>query len=268
MTTTRVSPTTQEILHRQKADAATRRQAATPQTPTSLKTNNNTSLALTRNSAVATPDSTPAVAALAPDTRTELERHFDEVAPDMQFVGRRIQFDHLTGEYATADDGEPIANNSEYIALCNEVVGGWIRFNGPGELPVLEADRLYDGSNYVPPPRSALSDPEMAGREDDPWKRNYMLPLQCVKTRDLFTFSTSAKTQNPAIINLLREFDRKRRADPDKLPVVRLKANGYQSKNYGYQYKPVLVRVAWANRDDAAKPDTSTAADMNDELPW
>ena len=76
------------------------------------------------------------------------------------------------------------------------------------------------------------------------------------------------KTQNPAIINLLREFDRKRRADPDKLPVVRLKANGYQSKNYGYQYKPVLVRVAWANRDDAAKPDTSTAADMNDELPW
>jgi len=51
--------------------------------------------------------------------------------------------------------------------------------------------------------------------------------------------------------------------------VVRLKIGGFQHRDdrVGWVKTPVLAVVGRAPKDSAAKPDTSIAADMNDEIP-
>jgi hypothetical protein len=148
------------------------------------------------------------------------------------------------------------------------VLGGWIKFNGPGLEPDRVVGLIYDG--FIVPARETLSDPHLAGTDGDVWKRQHLLPLQHKESRDLFTFSVVSKTGNAAVINLLRSYDRMRRVRPDKLPVIRLKASGYQPNipGVGYQYKPILVGVGEHDRNDTATPDTSVAGDLQDQIPF
>lgn len=253
--TTRIPPTTAQILAAQAADAKRRREAAPP-----------ISSKLNSSSTAVAPAKLTTVASQPPDTRTELERYFDEVSPASGFAGRLIKFDHQSGVFSTGDDGEPIADGSEYIAVCDQVLAGWIRFNGSGLEPDRILGLLYDG--FIPPPRETLSDPQLAGTDGDVWKRQHLLPLQHKVSRDLFTFSVVSKTGNAAVTTLLRSYDRMRRTRPDKLPVIRLKATGYQPNipGVGYQYKPILVGVGEHDRNDTATPDTSVAGDVQDAI--
>jgi hypothetical protein len=212
--------------------------------------------------------SRPAVgtAVAVPDNRTYLERWLDDVAPT-QIAGRLMKFNHQKGTFFTDDNGEAVPENAEFIAICDETMGGWIRFN-PGYKPDRVMGLICQG--FTPPKRSELSNPELADTKDDPWQHHHMLPLQHKETRDLFTFSVVSKTGNSAIGNLLRIFGRKRRTDPHYLPVIRLRATGWQpaEPGAGYQYKPVLVDVGRADRNDAATPNVSTAAHLDDEIPF
>ena len=77
-------------------------------------------------------------------------------------------------------------------------------------------------------------------------------------------------TGRRAVGNLLRHYDRMQRTHPDELPVVRLKVGGFQHRDerIGWVSTPVFAVVGRAPRDSAAKPDTSTRADMDDEIPF
>ena len=256
----RRSRTPEEIVAEQKCqaekDTAARKAAAASSVPAKAAT--------VASTTVTTP---------APDTRTEAERYVDEIAP-ASIVGRMIKFSK-DGQFVTADDDEPVDEAAEFIALCDEVLVGWIRFHRDGDTP---PDRvqglLYDG--FVVPPRKTLGDmdesqwePGLSGKPEDPWKHQNCLVLQQTETRELYTFVSASETGRRAVCNLLRHYNRMRKGKTDEVPVVRLRVGGFNHRDprVGWVPTPVFAIVGRAPRGSAAKPDTSVAADLNDEIP-
>ena len=39
------------------------------------------------------------------------------------------------GKFFTPDDEGEISEDQDFIALCDETLVGWVKFNGPGEPP-------------------------------------------------------------------------------------------------------------------------------------
>jgi hypothetical protein len=84
----------------------------------------------------------------------------------------------------------------------------------------------------------------------------------------MYTLATSSITGRRAIGNLLRHYDRTRKSE--MYPIVRLKIGGFQHRDdrVGWVKVPVLAVVGKTPKDGTAKPDSSHAADMNDQLPF
>src|SRR5262249_2248497 len=160
---------------------------------------------------------------------------------------------------------------AEFIALCDETLVGWIKFNRDKDSdapPERVMGLLYDG--FVMPSRISLGDndqaqwePGLSAEPEDPWHHQICLVLQNAETNDWFTYATTSLTGRRAVGNLLKHFDRMRRAGTDELPVVRLKSGGFNHKDdrIGWVSVPVFAIVGRAPRASAAKPDTSVAAD-------
>jgi hypothetical protein len=93
--------------------------------------------------------------------------------------------------------------------------------------------------------------------------------LQNTATDQLYTFSTTSATGRRAVGNLLREYNRMLNRGADQYPVVRLRAGGFNHKDtrIGWVHTPVFAVVGRKDAADTAKPDTSPAADLNDEIP-
>jgi hypothetical protein len=209
-----------------------------------------------------------------PDTRTPQQAYLDEIAPPSSLVGRPIKFDGKAGKWLFSDTDEEIHPNTDFIALCDEILIGWIKFNGKGEQPDRIQGLLYDG--FIMPPQSTLPDRDpskwelgLDGEPADPWQHQMCLILQSPGTHELGTFATSSRTGRRAIGNLLRHYDRMRKKDDDHYPVVRLKVSGYNHKDerVGWVHTPVFAVVGKAPKASAAIPDTSLSGDMNDEIP-
>ena len=245
-------PTPEQIHKQQKADAEKATAAIKAGLP-AAPTNGGTALA-------------------TPDNRTSVQRYLDEIA-SASIVGRMVKFTK-NGEYATGDDDTIIGDDVDFIALVDQTLIGWVKFNSEGAPPDRVMGLLYEG--FVMPPRSSLPDLDQSkwemgldGRPADPWQHHVYLVLQKADTSELFTFVTSSVTGRRAIGTLLRHYDRMQRTHPHQYPVIRLKIGGFQHKDdrVGWVKVPVLAVVGRHAKDDAAKPDTSLAADMNDSLP-
>ena len=134
-----------------------------------------------------------------PDTRTPQQAYIDEIAPPSSLVGRPIKFDGKAGKWLFSDTDEEIDPNTDFIALCDEILIGWIKFNGKGEQPDRIQGLLYDG--FIMPPQSTLPDRDsskwelgLSGEPDDPWQHQMCLVLQSPGTHELGTFATSSRT--------------------------------------------------------------------------
>lgn len=233
-------------------------------------------LANTRAAPVPAPAKVTTGAAVTPmpDTRTDVQRYIDEIAP-ANIVGRMIKFSK-DGRFITPDDGAPVDEAAEFVALCGETLIGWIRFHrDDNETP---PDRiqglLYDG--FKLPPRASLGDTDetkwqlgLSGAPEDPWKHQMCLVLQHAKTREMFTFVTASDTGRRSVGGLLRHYDRMQRAGTDEVPVVRLRTGGFNHRDprVGWVPIPIFAIVGRTRRDSAARPDTSLAADLGDAIP-
>jgi hypothetical protein len=212
-------------------------------------------------------------AVAVPDNRTSVEQYLDATSP-VGVVGRLVKF-NKEAKFVTADDDVPVDENAEFIALVPETLIGWIRFYNDGETPRRVMGAVYDG--FTLPRRETLGDMDEAewptgpsGESSDPWKHQNALVLQHTDTRELYTFVTTSITGRTAVANLLRHYNRTRKTHPDELPVVRLRAGGFNSKKpgVGWVSVPVFAIVGHVSGDASAKPDTSVSADLQDEIPW
>jgi hypothetical protein len=179
------------------------------------------------------------------------------------------------GKFVVTGTDAVIDENVDFIALCDEVLVGWIKFNGEGAPPDRIQGLLFDG--FVMPARAALGDLDetkweqgLSGQPQDPWQHQMSVVLQDTASLEIFTFSTTSNTGRRAVGNLLRHYERLRRADASLYPIVRLKSGGFQHKDprVGWVAVPQFVVVGKAPKDTAVKPDSSAASDMNDELPF
>jgi len=257
---TRRPPTPAEIQawQRQQADAAREAKAKLAA--------NNTAAA----PAATVPALKASTAVAAVDNRNAVQAYLDDVAP-ASIVGRMIKFD-TNGKFVTPDDDAQVEEGAEFVALADQTLVGWIRFN-EGEAPTRHMGLLYDG--FRMPLRNSLGDTDesqwatgLSGQPDDPWKHQIYLVLQHTGTTELFTFVTSSATGRRAAGNLLRHYDRMLRTNPGELPVVRLKTGGFQHRDdrVGFVPTPVFAVVGRAPRDSVAKPDTSPSSDLNDAI--
>jgi hypothetical protein len=207
-----------------------------------------------------------------PDTRTEVEKYADEIAPSA-VVGQLIKFNGKIGKFVIAESEEEVDPNTDFVALVDEMVISWTKFNGEGVSPSRISGLLY--KDFVLPPRSTLGDddpnewPEgLDGEPSDPWRHEQLVPLQEPKTQAFFTFVTSSPTGRNGVGRLLKHFNRMLRTDPGSYPVVRLKPSGYESKKFGWVPTPSFQICGRTPKNSAALPDTSVAADLNDSLPF
>jgi hypothetical protein len=199
--------------------------------------------------------------------------YLNEIAP-ASIVGRMVKFSK-DGKFITPDDDAVIGEGTDFVALCDQTLVGWIKFNGTGNPPDRVMGLLYD--NFLMPARETLGDHDQVkwdmgldGRPSDPWQHHIYLPLQRSDTGELFTYVTSSITGRRAIGNLLRHYDRTQKTHPDTYPIIKLKVGGFQHRDdrVGWVATPVLAVVGRAPKDSAAKPDSSLAADVNDQIPF
>jgi hypothetical protein len=208
-----------------------------------------------------------------PDTRTEVQKYLDEIAP-AAVVGRLVKFSK-DGQFITADDGEPVSDVAEFVVLADETLVGWIKFSGAGEPPDRRMGLLYGG--FKMPPRDTLGDDDQSawdnglnGLPEDPWRHQVYVVLQNVESGELYTYIASSQTARRSVGHLLRHYDRMRRTHPDEYPVVRLKAGGFQHRDerVGWVPTPAFAAVGRRPKDGTARPDTSRAADFDDAVPF
>jgi hypothetical protein len=212
-------------------------------------------------------------AALGVDNRTPEERYVDEIAPSV-IAGQLVKFSK-EGKFIVSETEQEISPDDDFVALCDETLIGWIKFSDDDAPPERHQGLLYQG--FVMPKRDALGDmdqrkwPEgLSGQPEDPWRHQVCLVLQDPKTSGLFTFVTSSLTGRRACGNLLRHFDRLRRSNPDNYPIVRLKPSGFNHKDerVGWVHTPSFVVVGLTTKNFVMLPDTSPAADLNDQIPY
>jgi len=208
-----------------------------------------------------------------PDNRTSVQQYLDEISP-ATIAGHMVKF-NKDGKFVRTDNDDVIDDETDFIAMPDQTLIGWIKFNGEGQPPDRVMGLLYDG--FVMPARDTLSDTDQSkwelgldGRPQDPWQHHVYLVLQHADTKELFTFVTSSITGRKAIGNLLRHYDRTQRGGDDSYPIVRLKVGGFQHRDarVGWVKTPVIAIVGRAPRSGTPKPDSSVAADMNDQIPF
>jgi hypothetical protein len=190
--------------------------------------------------------------------------------------GKLIRFNGKDGVYVAVDDATAVPVDCDYVALCGEVMVGWIKFRDDGSPPDKVMGRLADG--FLPPARQSLGDNNQStwaagldGLPQDPWKQQVLLPLQNAETHEVLVFSTLTPTGRRSVNRLLQHFRRTRRAAPDELPVVRLEVGGFKhpDNRVGWVPTPEFRIVGRVKRDGtpaASLPDPDD--DMSDQVPF
>jgi biotin carboxyl carrier protein len=217
---------------------------------------------------------TTAPAPLTNDTRTPAEIYADEIC-QTSIVGQLVKFDGKIGKYAIVETGEDVTNR-QFIAIMDETLAGYVRFNGEGQPPDRIQGQPYKG--WLKPKRDTLGDNDpsqwpispLSGKPEDPWKSQVNIVLVDSTTRAFYTFATVSKTGLAGAGALMQHFSRMlRHGDVDSYPVVRLTPSGYDDKRYGWVNKPtfaILNRTPKAMT--ASVPDTDIKSAMDDEIPF
>jgi hypothetical protein len=253
----RTPPTVEQVLAEQKERAEkelAQRKAALPPVP-----------------APSVPAKPATTAVAAPDNRTTAEAYVDNVSPSFM-PGPLVKFDGKVGQFVLASSGEVLDSMRRYIARLPDMWIGWIKFNGEGEPPTRVGGLLFD--NYIMPPREALGDndesewPLLDKKPTDPWLHQQLIPIQDAGTWEILTFGTTNVTGRTAVGALLRAYNRKRRTDPNEVPVIQLVPSSYQHREYGKVNIPAFKICSWTKYDGIAdpEPELPLSADLNDKV--
>jgi len=211
-----------------------------------------------------------ATAVTPADDRAARNRYLEEIAGGMP--GRLIKFSTKVNKYVTIDDGSDI-EDTDYIALCNETLVGWVKFSGDDAPPERVMGLLYDG--FRMPPREELGDLDQTqwpaglnNAPEDPWKHQICLPLMNTATQELLVYAALSETSRRAVGRLLQHFERMLRLNAGELPIVRLKVGGFNHRDprVGWVSTPQFAIVGRTKRDSVAK--STFPDDLDDSIPF
>jgi len=193
--------------------------------------------------------------------------------------GRIAKFDGKEGKYAFIDDGTVLPKEAAYVIQSDSIWVGLRRFHGEG-TPPSHAGGLIFREGFRIPARDELghldSDEWPPGkfskRPEDPWRPAVYIPLEDRSSGEILTLIMSGpdgrSTQMIAANGLLAHCRNVQRRTPEKQPVVKLATGQYKNKRFGMLPKPVFEIVGLAPKEAVAVPDTSLAADLDDEIPF
>jgi hypothetical protein len=178
------------------------------------------------------------------------------------------------GKYRKTLDDEEIVG-TELVAIYDAIQGGYIRFNGKGNPPTRHMGTLFSG--FVAPKRDTLGDtdqsawqPGPSGKPADPWQVQMLLPLVDPKTNELYIFNTTSVTGRGAVGKLITACKLLRRKEPNSYPVVKLAFGGFPHRDdrIGWVTTPAFPVIGKTPKDGSVLPDTSLAADLDEEIPF
>jgi hypothetical protein len=193
-----------------------------------------------------------ATAMMSPIDKNVYEQYADAVN-QQRIIGDLLKFSK--GEWLTGREAEEIAEGTELIAGCDQLLIGWIKWADfkPVEY---QMGRLAEG--FLPAKRSDLDDQdqinwprdESTGLPRDPWQLSNSMVLMDPGTRQLYTFAAASKGAIGAMGKLMGSYGKHVRQAPADLPVVALLSDSYKHSNkaYGKIHFPVLKVTGWANR--------------------
>jgi hypothetical protein len=108
----------------------------------------------------------------------------------------------------------------------------------------------------------------MTGRPEDPWQEVMMVPLEHIDSGEIYVFQTGSVTGLRAVSNLLRQASRLANKDPDNLPVIKLRAGGFDHRKFGWVKVPAFEFVGKAPKSNIAAAATTVSADLDDAIPF
>jgi hypothetical protein len=195
--------------------------------------------------------------------------------PSSMIVGRRIEFDGKAGRFRYADDDSEVSDEIDFVMLADNVWCGWRRFFGEGMPPEHAGGLLFD-EGFRRPARDELGDTDptlweigkFGDTPRDPWEEVVYCPLENRESGEVVTLVCRTRTSINAIDGALRHYTQMRRREADQYPVLRLRVGKYEHRKFGILPKPQFGIVGKAPKASAAKPDTSSAAALNDEVPF
>jgi hypothetical protein len=196
--------------------------------------------------------------------------YLDDIDP-VSIPGRMVVFDPKRIGFITKDDGKLVRPDSEFIAHCEGILVGWIKFNGKGQQPTRHMGQLFRG--FKMPDRNSLGDLDeskwpagLNGKPSDPWLHQQVLGLESVDGTQLLSFCTTTVTGRKAVGSLLRVYERAL-SRTTALPVVQLHAGSFEHSDsrIGLVHVPVFKLVGWTEGE--AIPQKSIAEEIDDELP-
>jgi hypothetical protein len=137
---------------------------------------------------------------------------------------------------------------------------GWSNEN------VLVGEIIFGDSNE-PFPETAE---EAAARSIAPAKWQMISILYCrdMETGEDFSFISGSFGGRMAVGNLASQILNKRQLCPGALPLVRLEAGEFKSRQYGMVPCPIFAITSWIDPQGRPITNNTTADDLNDEIPY
>ena len=174
---------------------------------------------------------------------------YGQAVSQRTIIGDILKFSK--GEWLAGKDDEEVEEGTEFVALMDEMMVGWVKWEG-GKPSEHIMGRVIDG--YKPPRRSDLGDNDKAdweaddrGDPRDPWQFTNYLILKAADSDKLFTFATSSRGGINALGALCKDFGKAMRAKPNDFPIVAIGSDSYRHPNkaYGKIHTPSFTITGW-----------------------
>jgi hypothetical protein len=168
------------------------------------------------------------------------------------FGVQQFKLDGTTGKYHRIgrDKNKEPMNGQRWGTDPYNAMAGWQKVQ-KGQAPTYILGRIADG--YQVPPREECGDNDPSYWPDpnkDVWQEVAFLPCWQQVTREVILLSGASEGTRNAIGNFLEAFAEGVEAHPEdantnKVPVVELTVESYESKHGKTIYNPVLELVDW-----------------------
>jgi hypothetical protein len=175
-------------------------------------------------------------------------------------LGKLLRFSK--GDYIA--DKHEIPAGTDFLAAASYLVIGWVCWQGKQQVE-RRLGRVSDGFQELPREELGRLDESQwevdnDGRASDPWQKTRLLPLKRISDGELFTLTLNGRGRSgEAIGRLVGAYGRSRNRE-DSFPIIQLRTDSYEHKQYGRIKYPVLPIVGWRPKHEFGELETGSGS--------